>query len=403
MDRLKLAESKVGGRVRGMGLLLLAVVVVSAVACTGEIGESPAGLSGERGDAGGATTLADPGDLGAGLPPAVADAAGRADPTGASDTDALTRGGQDAGALVDATGAPAPDDAPGATPGATPDDAPSAAGPNADPPEPAVDWACEQSDYRGTQYWTCSEGSIYRCDAAGRPVRTACADGCRPGPLATDDRCSDPSTLPIPLPALQLVIHDGLFAESAVRGPLEEGLAYAVERMFSRLDIAADRRLPEVLTLEYSASGNSYCSGQAFASSAGISCPYGYPIEGDNQNFVVNLSIHELGHILALHLITDASVRTTCTNEGLASWIAARYWMNHHSRPVGSLREAARGAIADGTPASMRNCVSASDPYYKIYASFFEYLDQNVPGGVLEVARGRSALDFEADWLAWLR
>lgn len=49
-------------------------------------------------------------------------------------------------------------------------------------------WACEKSSYRGTQLWTCSGTSLFRCEN-GAPVEHACPNGCRSNPVGTDDAC----------------------------------------------------------------------------------------------------------------------------------------------------------------------------------------------------------------------
>jgi hypothetical protein len=54
------------------------------------------------------------------------------------------------------------------------------------PPPPA--WNCSDSDYQGTQYWTCSNGNIFKCDN-GAPVETACNNGCVTNAVGTDDAC----------------------------------------------------------------------------------------------------------------------------------------------------------------------------------------------------------------------
>ncbi len=53
---------------------------------------------------------------------------------------------------------------------------------------PATGWTCAQSQYAGSQFWTCSAGRLYRC-VNGAPVAHACASGCVVRPLGTDDLC----------------------------------------------------------------------------------------------------------------------------------------------------------------------------------------------------------------------
>lgn len=57
-----------------------------------------------------------------------------------------------------------------------------------------VSWSCSGSAYGGQQYWTCNNGNLYECQG-GIPVKTTCALGCVSQPLGHDDLCivSDPS------------------------------------------------------------------------------------------------------------------------------------------------------------------------------------------------------------------
>jgi hypothetical protein len=264
-------------------------------------------------------------------------------------------------------------------------------------------WPCESSEYQGEQYWTCdpAAGELHRCDREGGTV-VRCADGCSFGPLGTDDACHAPGNATPELPRIEFVISGGLFAESDVRAPVEQGLAYMLERIAAHVELPPGSAIPDI-TIRYAPSDNTYCSGFARADSTDIDCPYGYPITGDNQNFVVNITLHEIGHILAQALIAPPSARDNCENEGLASWMAGRYWLNYASSPVPSLREAARREIDAGrATATMSECILASDPYYKVYASFFEYLE-GVPGGIEGVASGTISSAAHVDaWRAWL-
>lgn len=264
-------------------------------------------------------------------------------------------------------------------------------------------WDCESSDHQGEQYWTCdaAAGELHRCDREGGTV-VRCADGCIVGPLGTDDACRTPGGTAIPLPQITFVIGGGLFAESAVRAPVEAGVAYMLERIADHIEVPAGATVPDI-TIYYSPSGNTYCSGLAHADSTEIACPAGYPITGDNQNFVVNITIHEIGHIAARALIAPPSARDNCENEGVATWMAGRYWMNAASSPVASLRVAARREIAAGRAvATMSDCILASDPYYKVYGSYFEYLE-GFPGAIEAVASGAvPSGEYVAGWQAWL-
>lgn len=221
----------------------------------------------------------------------------------------------------------------------------------------------------------------------------------------TKDGGPPPGKPPPAIPALTIKVTAGLhFTEATVRKPLEDGLRYAVERIAQNVDIGTKQSPP--LTLVFETSDNPYASGLANVSTATVWVPYGYPVTGTNQNYVVNISVHELGHLLAHHLIADRALRPdTCVNEGLASWIAGKYWMNAKSLPVTSLRAAARYEIEVGrATASMTTCNSASDAWYKVYASYFEYLEKNVPGAILEVSSAKTAKSaYSGAWATWMQ
>ncbi len=327
------------------------------------------------------------------------------DGSGAS-TNRATPGGESGGPVTDPTSS-----APGGADGGT---SMAASAPSKPPPaacidagvgacaEPAPSWSCADSTYGGAQYWTCKASAIYRCDG-GQPLRVACASGCDVGPPGTDDECTSsmPASAPT-VPTFTITIQGGLFAESAVRTPLENGLAYEIARIAKNVHVGTKKMPPFSLT--FIPSSDSYASGLADVAHADVWVPYGYPLIGDNQNYVVNITLHEIGHLLANALIAPRELRGTCTNEGLASWIAGKYWMNAASAPVSSLRAAARYDIARGAAyASMSNCVSASDAWYKVYASFFEYLEQLVPGGIAAVSGGTASVaTYEGAWATWL-
>lgn len=264
-------------------------------------------------------------------------------------------------------------------------------------------WSCGRSEYQGQQYWTCdaSAGELHYCDANGGVV-VRCDDGCLYGPLATDDSCIVPGGTVIPMPRLTFNISGNLFSEADVRPAVEQGLRYLLDRVAQHIAIPAAATLPDI-TINYSPSSNSYCSGYAHFTSTDIACPRGYPITGASQNYVVNITIHELGHIVAAHLIATADVRTLCENEGIATWMAGRYWATTNGVQVDSLRTAARDAIAQGSAsARMTSCVSASDAWYKVYGSFFEYLEQ-FPGAIRDVSAGTAdSAAYTTGWAAWL-
>ena len=268
--------------------------------------------------------------------------------------------------------------------------------------EPAPSWSCDGSSYQGAQYWTCNGGAIYRCES-GAPMTVKCAAGCDVGPPGTQDACKVPGTKPVtPIPSFTISIQGGLFAEAAVRKPIEDGLAYEIARIAKNANVGT-KKMP-AFSLTFIPSSDSYASGLASVSHADIWVPNGYPLVGDNQNYVVNITLHEIGHLLAHHLIAPRELRGTCVNEGLASWIAGKYWMNAASQPVSSLRAAAHYDIARGAAyASMANCVSASDAWYKVYASFFEYLEQHTPGGIESVSSAKvSESTYVGAWSTWL-
>lgn len=270
-------------------------------------------------------------------------------------------------------------------------------------PSAAPQWKCADSEYQGAQYWTCVGASIYRC-AGAQPLKVDCVNGCTYGPAGTNDACNTQPPPPVPVPALKIEIQGAYFTEAQVRRPLEDGLAYAVARIAKHVNIAG--KTAPTLTLEFRSSTDPYASGLAGDTVADVWVPRNYPLTGDNQNYVVNISVHELGHLLAHHLIAPRSLRdSTCVNEGLASWIAGKYWMNAASAPVSSHREAARYEIAQGkASATMTTCNSASDAWYKVYASYFEYLEQKVPGGVLAVSNGsKDESLYTAAWQAWTK
>jgi hypothetical protein len=225
-------------------------------------------------------------------------------------------------------------------------------------------------------------------------------------PPPTDGKVTKPEPTPgatIPAPSFSISIQGGLFAESRVRPALESGLTYALGRIAKHVDVAGKKAPAFALT--FVPSGNAFVSGSAADSSATMNVPPGYPIDGDNQNFVVNLTVHEIGHILAHHLVAPRTVQPTiCINEGLATWIAGKYWMNAGSQRVGSLRAAARPHLQRGeVQASMSSCVQASDAWYKVYGSFFEYLEEREPGAIAAVSNGRTdAARYVAGWQSWL-
>lgn len=248
------------------------------------------------------------------------------------------------------------------------------------------------------------ETTLYWCKGTETESTESCEHGCAQMPDGTNDTCAaDPNGPALP----PITIHaDGMhFTEAEIRPAIESGVQYMLQRMATHAGTGGLEVTP--ITITYGLWGNGYCGGYAQWDSTEISCPWDYPVEGDNQNYVVNITMHEIGHMLAAQLLgsPDASDRDLCENEGIASWIAGKYWMNvSPATAVGSLREAALADIGAGKAwVSMSSCNSASDAWYTVYASFFEYLEKNVPGGVHDVGTGAvSQWDHVDGWAAWM-
>lgn len=51
-----------------------------------------------------------------------------------------------------------------------------------------VAWDCNKSLSGGQQYWTCSSGKLYRCDAKG-PIVVDCPSGCNSAGIGKNDTC----------------------------------------------------------------------------------------------------------------------------------------------------------------------------------------------------------------------
>lgn len=252
---------------------------------------------------------------------------------------------------------------------------------------------------------TWSSNELYHCVGGRAQTQKTCPFGCRAMPPGQHDVCAPDPSAPIQVPRVTIDARGMYFTEATVRGPIESGLKYMLSRIATSTGTTGT---VTPITLVFRQWGNSYCGGRAGWDRAEIWCPNGYPIQGDNQNYVVNITMHEIGHILAAQLFGSpaAAGRDTCENEGLASWIAGKYWMNKHPAiPVGSFREAALDDIARGrAQLSMTNCVSASDGWYTVYASFFEYLEKFIPNGVRKVATGAVAhTAYIQGWKAWMQ
>ncbi|MEO5730005.1 MAG: hypothetical protein ABI134_21115, partial [Byssovorax sp.] len=66
-------------------------------------------------------------------------------------------------------------------------------------PSPGGSWDCSQSSYKGSQYWTCADGSVHRCDN-GVVQEQTCQDGCQTNAVGTDDTCKSQPPPPPPPP-----------------------------------------------------------------------------------------------------------------------------------------------------------------------------------------------------------
>ena len=265
-------------------------------------------------------------------------------------------------------------------------------------------WNCDRSEYMGEQYWTCdpAKGELHRCDADGGLV-AVCPAGCVYGPVGTHDRCSPTGgSSTIPLPNIVFNISGGLVTETQVRGPIEVGVRKMLDLMVATMDIPPGTTLPTI-TLNLSPANQGYCSGIASATSAQVYCPYGYPVTGHNQNYIVNISVHEIGHVVARQILNAQAHVDHCENEGLATWLAKSYWANFQSSPLPTLRDAARAEIDAGrATATMSNCVLAADAPYKVYGSFFEYLE-TIPGAAQRITSGQTtSAEYVAGWRMWL-
>lgn len=251
---------------------------------------------------------------------------------------------------------------------------------------------------------TSSSNELFHCVGGRAQTQKTCAFGCRVMPPGQHDVCAPDPSAPIQVPRVTIDARGMYFTEATVRAPIESGLTYMLARIAT---LTGTTGTVTPITLVFRQWGNSYCGGRAGWDRAEIWCPYGYPIQGDNRNYVVNITMHEIGHILAAQLFgsPDAAGRDTCENEGFASFIAGKYWMNKHPAiPVGSFREAALDDIARGrAQLSMTPCVSASDGWYTVYASFFEYLEKFIPNGVRNVATGAVAhTAYVQGWKTWM-
>jgi hypothetical protein len=82
---------------------------------------------------------------------------------------------------------------------AQPPPPPTSTGTQPPPNPPPVSWDCSKSAHAGKQYWTCSNGNLYRCQN-GQPQVTSCTNGCEVHALGTDDACKAGAQPPPPPP-----------------------------------------------------------------------------------------------------------------------------------------------------------------------------------------------------------
>jgi hypothetical protein len=235
-------------------------------------------------------------------------------------------------------------------------------------------------------------------------------EGARPdGAVApeVDADCTDCETgadaaPAIALPEIAISVDDGLFSEDEIRPLVEAGVTYELARAADKFALPPGTVMPG-FTIVYNKTIQDFCFGSASDVATYIKCPHDYPLAGDNQNFVTNLTIHEVGHIVGLQLLAPGGFDDACVSEGLATYLAGRYWMNFDSTPVDSFRTAARDVIAAGTATTdLSPCHQPSDPYYKVYASLFEFLESD-PDALRRLATGATTkAAIEDDWRAWL-
>jgi cell division septation protein DedD len=83
--------------------------------------------------------------------------------------------------------APKPTTTPAPAPAPTPAPTPTTT-PPAPAPAPSPTWDCKKSAYAGKQFWTCSDGNMFRCDASGSH-EIVCPNGCKMNPVGVDDVC----------------------------------------------------------------------------------------------------------------------------------------------------------------------------------------------------------------------
>jgi hypothetical protein len=55
-------------------------------------------------------------------------------------------------------------------------------------------WNCANSSYNGVQYWTCNGNNRTKCDASGNPTTSTCGWACYTMPTGRDDLCVNTTT-----------------------------------------------------------------------------------------------------------------------------------------------------------------------------------------------------------------
>ncbi|MEB2325026.1 MAG: hypothetical protein OZ921_21100 [Sorangiineae bacterium] len=247
------------------------------------------------------------------------------------------------------------------------------------------------------------DDTLYVCSGSHGTVQSqeTCALGCRQMPDGEADRCESNTVVP----ALIIEMRGAYFNESDIRAPLEAGFAYMLERT-EALTGVHDTGLP-TLTIYYYPSSERFAEGLAGVIStwgAEVWVPDGHDLTGPSQNFVTNLSVHELAHLAAAHYFGGPNLREWCLNEGLATWMSGKYWKYMNGAPA-SFREYAR---ANPGYRDLSYCYTGEkgivgDAPYKVWASYLEYLEETDPSAIAKVATGAVPYqNYEAGWRAWL-
>ncbi len=252
--------------------------------------------------------------------------------------------------------------------------------------------------------------TLFECKAYKTVSATKCKDGCVEAPEGENDACK------VLVPTIIITSTTSSAKESVVRPPLEAAVAYMISRVEGLTGIVP-ASFPAV-TVNYVPGYETYAEGTAYGDSwsTTVWVPAGHAIEGTSSNAVVNISVHEIAHLYATTFFGPPTNRGWPVNEGLATWMVGTYWMNTWGgSPVGSFKAAAKNSVDEGYwKRSMTACVDSNkdpdgllcvgDKPYKIWASFFEYLEKTGQMTTLvAIAKGDVAPNaYEAGWKAWL-